>query len=117
MARDSACAIRSRYSSVLRLVSSVGFEMKPTSTRTVGVVLVGERRSLVQLDERVAIAREEDVDAPLRIENRLQALRDVERDLLLEDPGLPFGARLRPSVARIEDDREGISRGTCPRIL
>src|SRR6185369_5199653 len=71
----------------------------------VGVLRVGDRRPLLERDEAVAVAREDDLDAgELGLERRAQAPRDVEHDVLLGESAGPDRARVPPAVPRVDDD-------------
>ena len=71
----------------------------------IGLVVVGDRGPLVERHEPVVVAREKYADAEARLDQRLEAARDRQRQVLLDNPlGAP-GARVLPAMARIDGDR------------
>ena len=78
----------------------------------IGLVVVGERCAGVERHGGIAVAREEDARAESRLERRLDAPRNRERDVLLERPLRPGRARLGSAVARIDHDRAQARRSS-----
>ena len=69
------------------------------------LVVVGERRALIEADGLVAVAREQHAHAKPRFERRLQPARDRQRDVLLERALRAFRAGLVAAVSGVDHDR------------
>ena len=71
----------------------------------VRLVVVGERRALVEVDGGIAVARQDHAHAQPRFERGLQPPRDAERDVLFERAAGPVRAVFGAAVAGVDDDR------------
>ena len=70
----------------------------------VRLVVVGERRALVEADGGVAVARQDHAHAEPGLERRLQPPRDAQRHVLFERAAGAVRAVFGAAVARIDDD-------------
>ncbi len=71
----------------------------------VRLVVVGERRALVEVDGRIGVARQDHAHAQPRLERRLEPPRDAERHVLFERAAGAVRAVFGAAVAGIDDDR------------
>ena len=76
----------------------------------VRLVVVGERRALVEADRLIAVARQDDAHAQPRLERRLQPARHAQRHVLFERAARSARAVFVAAVAGVDDDRAHAAR-------
>ena len=77
----------------------------------IGLLAVGVRRSLVERHRPIVVARENDAQPETALDQRAQAPRHRERDVLLEGAAAALRAQLVAAVARIDHDGAHAGRG------